>query len=342
VPMKPGKLPNDALSKMLARLPGGDPRVIVGPGVGEDAAVIEWGDRLLVAKTDPITFASDLIGWYAVHVNANDIAAMGGEPRWFMATLLLPENLSEKDVSEIMDQIAEAARQLDVTVVGGHTEITLGLDRPIVVGCMLGETTRERLVTSAGASPGDTLILGGHAAIEGTALLAREAAEALLAAGVGADALAQARGLLLSPGISVVAAARAAVEAGGVTALHDPTEGGLATGIRELATASGVGMEVRGDDIAVLPVSATICDALSLDLLGVISSGALLVAARPEAAERIVSAIRGEGSVAHVIGVVTAPEDGLWLRRGRSRRRLPEFARDEVARFFEREEAGLP
>lgn len=339
--MKPGKLPSDALGKMLARLPGGDPRVIVGPGVGEDAAVIEWGDRLLVAKTDPITFASDLIGWYAVHVNANDIAVMGGEPRWFMATLLLPEELTEKDVSEIADQIAEAARGLGVTVVGGHTEITLGLDRPIVVGCMLGETTRERLVTSAGANPGDALVLGGYSAIEGTALLAREAAEALLAAGLGAEALEEARGVLLSPGISVVAAARAAVEAGGVTALHDPTEGGLATGMRELAIASGVGMEVRGDDIPVLPVTKTICDALSLDPLGVISSGALLAAARPEAAERVVSAIRGQGSVANVIGAVAPSEEGLWLRRGRSRTPLPEFARDEVARFLEREDAGL-
>jgi len=340
--MKPGKLPNDALSKMLARLPGGDPRVIVGPGVGEDAAVIEWGDRLLVAKTDPITFASDLIGWYAVHVNANDIAVMGGEPRWFMATLLLPEELSEGDVSEIADQIAQAARGLAVTVVGGHTEITLGLDRPIVVGCMLGETTRDRLVTSAGANPGDTLILAGYVAIEGTALLAREAEKTLLSRGVGGDVLAEARGLLRSPGISVVAAARAAVEAGGVTALHDPTEGGLATGIREVATASGVGFEVREEEIPVLPVTRTICDTLSLDLLGVISSGALLAAVRPEAAERVVSAIRGQGSVAHVIGAVTPSDRGLWLRRGRSRRRLPEFARDEVARFLEREEPGLP
>lgn len=340
--MKPGKLPNDALREMLARLPGGDPRVIVGPGVGEDAAVIEWGDRLLVAKTDPITFASDLIGWYAVHVNANDIAVMGGEPRWFMATLLLPRGFNEKDVSEIADQIAEAARQLGVTVVGGHTEITLGLDRPIVVGCMLGETTRQRLVTSAGASPGDALILAGYAAIEGTALLAREAEETLLSRGVGSDALAEARGVLRSPGISVVAAARAAVEAGGVTALHDPTEGGLATGIRELAIASGVGFEVREEEIPVLPVSARICEALSLDLLGVISSGALLVSARPEAAERVVSAIAAAGSIARVIGVVTPPEAGLWLRRGRSRTPLPEFARDEVARFFEREERGAP
>jgi len=336
--MKPGKLPPDLLAHLLSRLPGGDPRVLVGPRVGEDAAVIEFGGRLLVAKTDPITFASDLIGWYAVNVNANDIATMGAEPRWFMGSLLLPESADEAAAAAIFDQIAEACRALGVTAVGGHTEVTIGLDRPILVGCMLGEVERDRLVTSSGARPGDVLILTGGIAVEGTALLAREVGKELMARGMAAEAVAQARGLLLSPGISVVPAARAAMAAGGVAALHDPTEGGLATGLRELGTASAVGLEIDAGAIPVLGLTRQICQALELDPLGLIASGALLVAARPEAAEATLASVRKAGVEAAIIGKVLPNAEGLWLVTAGERQPLPQFARDEVARFLDEEE----
>jgi len=335
--MKPGKLPPELLARLLARLPADDPRVVVGPKVGEDAAVIDFGPRLLVAKTDPITFAADLIGWYALHVNANDIATMGAEPRWFLASLLLPAASTEADVSAIFDQLADAARDLGVALVGGHTEVTIGIDRPIILGCMLGEVERDRLITSAGARPGDALILAGAIAVEGTALLAREAAVALAERGVGEESLARARELLFEPGISVVAAARAAVRAGGVAALHDPTEGGLVTGVRELAVASGVGVEVDADAVPVLPLTREICSALALDPLGLIASGSLLIAARPAAAKAILSAVAAAGCAAAVIGRVTESREGLWLVEGGQRGPLPEFARDEVARFFGQE-----
>lgn len=323
------------LASLLARLPADDPRVRVGPRVGEDAAVIEMGDRLLVAKTDPITFATDVVGWYAVHVNANDIATMGAEPRWFMATALLPERTEERAVEAIFDQIAEACRGLGVIAVGGHTEITLDLARPILIGCMLGETTPDRLVTSAGARPGDVVILAGPIAVEGTALLAREAGGALCARGLGEAALEEARGLLFRPGISVVAAAQAACGAGGVTALHDPTEGGLATGLLELALASGVGLEIEADAVPALPLTREVCAALGLDPLGLIASGSLLIAAKAAAADGVLRALADAGVSAACIGRVVGPEHGLLLlERGRARP-IPRFAQDEVARYFE-------
>ena len=112
-----GKLSPEHLGTLLAKhtfsLPGD--RILVYPGVGEDAAVIDMGDRWLVAKTDPITFASDEIGWYAVNVNANDIAAAGGVPRWFLSSLLLPESKTDIDlIDRIMAQIAAACRALNV------------------------------------------------------------------------------------------------------------------------------------------------------------------------------------------------------------------------------------
>src|SRR3989337_4013021 len=131
--MDVGKLPNDLLASLLSRVEPRDPRVIIGPGIGWDAAVIDTGGpRLLVAKTDPITFASDLIGWYAVHVNANDVACMGARPAWFLATVLLPEG-APLDLSEaVFGQVLEACDSLGVELVGGHTEFTYRLERPIV------------------------------------------------------------------------------------------------------------------------------------------------------------------------------------------------------------------
>jgi hydrogenase expression/formation protein HypE len=333
--MKTGKLPHDLLASMLERIRIDDPRVVVGPRVGEDAAAIDFGDRLLVAKTDPITFATDVIGWYAVHVNANDIASMGAEPRWFLASVLVPESAADGDVSSIFDQICEACDKVGATLVGGHTEITLGLDRPIVAGCMLGETRREALVTSGGARPGDAVILSGGIAVEGTALLAREAPDELVARGMAESSVAKARDLLFEPGISVVPAARAAVRSGAVTALHDPTEGGLATGLRELAIASGVGLEIDGDAVPVLDLTREVCEKLDLDALGLIASGSLIITARPEGAEEVLSMVREAGVEAAVIGQVAAEDAGMWMVAEGKRRPLPQFARDELARFLE-------
>ena len=333
--MKPGKLPHDLLAEMLSRLPQADARVLIGPRVGEDAAVVDLGDRLLVATTDPITFATDLIGWYAVHINANDVAVMGAEPRWFLATLLLPPSADKADVGPIFDQIAESCREVGATPIGGHTEITIGIDRPIMVACMLGEVARDRLLTSAGAREGDVVVLTQGIAIEGTAILAREAGERLRVRGISQDSVARARKLLFEPGISVVAAARAAAGVQGVTAMHDPTEGGLATGLRELAVASRVGLEISGEDIPVLPLTREVCAALELDSLGLIASGSLLATCNAASADALLAELRALGIQAAAIGRVVPEAEGMWLQSAGTRAPLPEFPRDEVARFLE-------
>src|SRR5215470_12526681 len=155
-----GKLRADALRAVFDKRPPRDPRVVVGPRVGEDAAVIDLGDRYLVATADPITFATDDVAWYALQVNANDIAVRGARPRWFLATLLLPEAATTEDsVSAMLEQLAAACDELDVALVGGHTEVTHGLARPIVAGTMLGEVDKDRLVTTGGAQIGDAIVM---------------------------------------------------------------------------------------------------------------------------------------------------------------------------------------
>ena len=332
--MDVGKLPVDVLARLLSGTAQPDPRVLQGPGVGADAAVIDVGDRLLIAKADPVTFATERIGWYAVQVNANDVACMGGVPRWFLATVLLPEGAPESLAVSVHEQITAACEGLGVTLVGGHTEITHGLTRPIVSGHMLGEATRDTVVWPGGARPGDALILTQGIAVEGTSVLAHEAADALLDAGMPQAEISAAATLLDAPGISVVRAAQTAAKAG-VTAMHDPTEGGLATGLAELATAANAGLEVEADAIRVLPETQAVCRALGLDPLGLLASGSLLAAAAPERADAVLEALEAEGIAAAVIGRVTEASEGLRLRSADGVRELPSYPRDELARYMD-------
>ncbi len=338
--MDVGKLPNELLARLLARIQPRDPRVLLGPGVGRDAAVIDTGaERLLVAKSDPVTFASDHIGWYTVHVNANDIACMGARPRWFLATILLPEGASEELASGTFDQVLEACHGLEVELVGGHTEITYDLRRPVIVGAMLGEVEREELVLPSGAREGDALILTKGIAIEGTAVLAREATARLEEMGVPESTLERARNYIFEPGISVVrdslVACQAVRDAGGrVHAMHDPTEGGIATALYELAEASSLGMTVEEDAIRVLPETRDICAAAALEPLGLLASGALLLAVAEEHRETALEALADAGIRASRIGAMAPQETEVIIRGHAGAEPVPRFPRDEVARFL--------
>ncbi|MGD9092663.1 MAG: AIR synthase related protein, partial [Anaerolineales bacterium] len=180
-PLPVGKLPPEFLNRLISKAPSLDERILLGPGIGFDCAVIEYGSNLLVLKSDPITFATDEIGWYAVQVNCNDIATTGARPRWMLVTLLLPDQTTgKKQIQRIFDQVYRACEKLDISVIGGHTEITYGLDRPILVGAMIGEVSKEKLITPHGASPGDRMLLTKGVPIEATAILAREYREQLI------------------------------------------------------------------------------------------------------------------------------------------------------------------
>ena len=332
--MKAGKLPLDLLSKLLNDIPQNDPRVVVGPKAGEDAALIDFGDHYLVAKTDPITFATDLIGWYVVQVNANDVVCLGATPKWFLATILLPEDAEQALAENIFHQVKQACAKLGIVLVGGHTEITYNLSRAIVSGHMLGEARKEDVVWPGGARPGDVLLMTRGIAIEGTALLAREASDMLRAGGMNDFEISNAANLLQSPGISVVDAARIACGAATIHAMHDPTEGGLATGLTEMASVATVGFVLNSGSVNVLPETRAVCDILGLDPLGLMASGALLMAVGPDDAEVVRSALNHEDIPSQIIGCVTEADEGFQLRDSRGLAELPLFSRDEIARFM--------
>lgn len=332
-----GKLPTAFLGRLLDQYRLEDERVVLGARIGEDAAVLDMGDKYLVAKTDPITFATDQIGWYAVHVNANDLVTTGAVPLWFLATVLLPEAGSDEAlVEEILRQMHDACSELGISLVGGHTEITYGLHRPMVIGQMLGEVEKERLVTSGGATVGDAIVLTKGIAIEGTAIIAREKEVDLRERGFADDFLARAQGYLLDPGISVFREARCACHDFEVHAMHDPTEGGLAMGLHELAQASEVGLVVEEERIEILPECRRLCEEFGLDPLGTIASGALLLAVSPEDAEGLLGVLASEHVPAAIIGHVVARGEGIRMESHGQLRDLPTFPRDEIANLFAR------
>lgn len=329
-PLPAGKLPGWLLKKVLPASIA-DEQVLVGPGIGCDAAAIAIGGEVVVAKTDPITFASERAAFHLVEVNANDLACMGAEPRWLLVTSLLPVGVTPADVLSSFAELTEACRQRGVHLIGGHTEIVPGIDRALLVGSMLGVTSPDRLITPGGAQAGDVLMLTKGLAIEGTALLAQERAAELIPL-VGEDLVRRASRLLHDPGISVVADCLAATAVSGVTALHDPTEGGLATAIREIAAPAGLGASVNGDRIPILPESAAICEALGLDPLGVLASGSLLLAASPDHAADVRVAIGSTGIAVADIGVLTE-DSAFTISRNGIVEPLPDFAVDEIARL---------
>jgi hydrogenase expression/formation protein HypE len=326
-----GKLPVDLLRRFLQGLPATDPDVLVGPGIGMDAAVIRFGDEQLVFKTDPITFATDDIAWYLVTINANDIACMGGIPKYLLATFLLPEGATTPDsASAIFSRLEEACVALGITIVGGHTEITHGIDRPIAIGFMIGTISKYGIIRSSGAKPGDAILLSKGIPLEATALLAREFAHRL---GLDGDTLKQAQDLIYTPGISVVKDARIALSAGCVTAMHDPTEGGLATGLSELAGSGGCGLEVHLEDIPVIDCARKILSVFSIDPLGALASGSLIVCCKPENAKDILSAWEDSGISGALIGTMTTSPERILYRNGKPEN-LPEFKADEITKAF--------
>jgi hydrogenase maturation factor len=329
-----GKVPQDFLGDLLARFIGKDRRVVVNAGIGRDAAVLDFGERLLVAKTDPITFVAEDAAKYALQVNANDIACMGGEPRWFLSTLLFPQGATTPAlVEQTFAQINAACRKLGVTLCGGHTEITLGINRPLIIGFMLGEVARENLLQPENIQAGDVVTLCRGLAIEATSIIAREKKNIIEQEYGGAIAR-RCLKYAEKPGLSVLAEARMARELEGIHALHDPTEGGLNAALHEIAAAAGAGLEI---DLTLLPLpteAKLLCDHFDLDILSIISSGALLACGSKEACQKLVTACHREKTAAEIVGRVVPADRGLQYRQGRKRIPIPRPRRDEIIKIL--------
>ncbi|MDE3041293.1 MAG: AIR synthase family protein [Nitrospirota bacterium] len=331
-----GKLPVTLLRTMLARYARNrDPRVIVGAGIGLDAAALDIGGQYVMIKTDPVTFVTEEIGAYALAINANDLATMGARPRWFLATMLLPAGTTTSaGVSRIFSQIGRACRRLKISLCGGHTEVTAAVTRPVVVGCLLGQCPKNRLITTAGARVGDAVLLTKGIPIEAVSILAREKSKELQHR-YSARFVARCRRYFTDPGVTIVRDATIALAVGGVHAMHDPTEGGLSAALYELAEAARVGVQVDERAIPILPEGRRLCDDFGMNPLGAIASGALIICADPSRAQAILRRLTRSGIAATQIGTIVPARKGVtFVTDGRRVRPVPRFPVDEMTRVL--------
>jgi hydrogenase expression/formation protein HypE len=334
--LPPGKIPIDILKEVVFKnLGAARKEVVLGPTAGVDCAVLDLGEKNLIVSMDPITGAVERVGWLAVNVNANDIATFGVEPAFLFSCLMLPQGADRSIVEAISIQMNSAAKELGMAIVGGHAESTPGLTYPIVVGCAIGITPKGKYVTPAGAKAKDKIILTKSAGIEGTAILASDKATELKKALKAAE-LKKAADFYQK--ISVVKDALTACKTGGVHAMHDPTEGGVAGGIHEMADASGLGVNILQEKIRVEPETAKICSHFNLDPLQLIGSGALLIAVEEEKAEQIIENLKRKQIQAGIIGefVPNKTERRLILGDGEGQV-LPRPASDHLWRALSRQ-----
>lgn len=334
MPLPAGKLPSDLLKSFIEQLDIRDGSVIIKPGIGEDTAAVDVaGEQVMVLKSDPITFATDSIGHYAVLVNANDIVTSGAVPRWFLTTIMLPCGITPSRICRIMSDLQTMCRRWDITLCGGHTEITDAVTRPVVSGMLAGTVDREALIDKRNMRPGDRILLTKAVAVEGTAIIAREFAERLAKLGMPETEIQTCQGFLAR--ISIIAEARIAAGIKGVSAMHDVTEGGLASALTELGIAGGHKLEIDMDRIPVYPETEKICSLLNIDPLGLIGSGSLLICCREDVCDLIQARIRNAGIKVTCIGKILGAGHGIMAGRHNGDAAWPEFKVDEITRLFQ-------
>ena len=330
-PLPPGKIPPRLLASLLKLPRKTGPNLLIGPGLGEDAAVISLEQNTVVAASDPITFKTPEPGYYAVHINANDIAVMGGEPEFFLLTIIAPPGTTEKKIAKVMIETIAAGDDLDITLIGGHSEISEAVKELIVSVTMFGRLIRPRPLRTGDGRPGDAIIQVGPLGVEGTSILADHYWQEIEKE-FGGSFAERAQGFLSDPGISVAAPARLAAEKLEVHAMHDPTEGGLATGLLEMAQASNLGLTITRDALLIREETEALCRFLNHDPLGLISSGCLLFTLAADEASTAIDLMADSGFMAAKIGFLTENrgEYRMQIKDGEYQP-LPVFAVDELA-----------
>ena len=333
LPLSIGKLPNDILEEFLDRLNFQDPSVLINARVGEDTAAVSIEkEEILILKSDPITFATDSAGHYAVLINANDIATSGADPRWLLTTLLFPSGYTASAVWQVMHELISVCRQWNISLCGGHTEITDAVTRPVVVGMLVGTVAKSDLIDKRKMRQGDRVLLTKAVAVEGTAIIAREFKDQLIELGVPESEIEICSRFL--SGISILEEARIARSFDGVHAMHDVTEGGLATALQELSMAGNHKISVRMDKIPVFPETEKICRLLDINPIGLIGSGSLLICCRSDTTEQLMDRITAAGIDVTCIGEVLKAGRGIEALNEAGPTEWPSFEVDEITRLF--------
>ncbi|MDF1591431.1 MAG: HAD-IA family hydrolase [Desulfobacterales bacterium] len=333
LPLSIGKLPNELLGEFLGKVASRDPAILIHPGIGEDTTAVDvQKEEVVVLKSDPITFVTDSIGRFAVLINANDIATSGARPRWFLTSLLFPCGTTASQIWQVMHELKTVCQQWGILLCGGHTEVTDAVLRPVVTGMLAGTVLRKDLIDKRNIQTGDVVLLSKAVAVEGTAIIAAEFGDKLKRQGLTDKEIDACKGFLES--LSVLEEARLAGGSKGVVAMHDVTEGGLATALDELSIAGGHEIRVEMDKIPVFTETHKLCKLLKLDPLGLIGSGSLLICCRKNALETLLARIRRAGIRITPIGEILEKGQGVKAFRQGLPVEWPAFEVDEITRLF--------
>lgn len=309
--MEIGKLPNDLLEKIVFNnIKNKRKEVLVKAAIGEDNAIVDFGDEVCVLSTDPITGTTEEIGRLAVYISCNDIASSGAEPIGVLLTVLLPPSISEEEIETIMKEAGEASRELNVEIIGGHTEVTDAVNRVVISATAIGKQKKKNMLDSKKVKVGDKILMTKYAGIEGTSIIAKELKEYLVEK-IGEDKLKEAMDM-----DKMVSVLRDGIISGevGVGYMHDITEGGVLGAVWEASLATGKGVKVYEDLIPMKEVTKEIAQIFNIDPYRLISSGSMLVIADSDKVEELKERLEKENINITVIGEVI--ERGILIHRG--------------------------
>ncbi len=333
LPLPVGKLNNEHLPELLRNLVIPDRAILIKPGIGEDTAAVDIRkEEVLVLTSDPITFATDSIGRYTLLVNANDIATSGALPRWLLVTALFPPGTTLADLRGELGELRKICRKEGISIIGGHTEITPAVTQPVLVGTLVGTVPRSVLIDKRSIRKGDLILLTKALAVEGTALIAQRFPEKLKRLGMTKQEIASCQKYIRW--LSILPEARIAAALPGISALHDVTEGGLATALRELGIAGGYRIRVNLEKIPIFPRTRKICRLLNLDPLGLIASGSLLICCRKNTYSTLVKNMKKARIRVSLIGEVEDKGKGVRAFRAKKQHPWPDPPVDEIAHLF--------
>lgn len=320
-----GKIPQDILHRCVFNNTGAKRKeVLVASKIGEDCSALKLDDdEVFVISSDPITGADKDIGYIGVHINTNDIASSGADPIGIMVTIMLPKESNEEQLENIMSQLSKACKEIDVQILGGHTEVTDAVNRPIISVTSIGKVNKNRLITTGGAKAGQDVILTKWAGLEGTAIIATDKEE-LLINNMKPEAIKKAKQLKYS--LSVIPESRIARNYE-VSCMHDVTEGGVFGAAWEIAECSNVGIEINVDDVPVLEETKQLCEVFNIDPYKLISSGCMILTA--DDGKEIVKELLRNNVSASIIGKIRNDKKKLVNVAG-TQQKLEEPVADEL------------
>lgn len=327
--MEIGKVPTEVLKEVIfSNIKHRRSEVLVRPNIGEDCAVVDFGDYVCVMSTDPITGAVKDIGSLAVHISCNDIASSGVEPLGIMLTIMAPPSTTREDLRYVMAEANKAAASVNVEIIGGHTEITDAVNRMIISTTAIGRQLKNKLVLSQSAKLGDAIFMTKHAGLEGASIIARDLEEQLKDK-ISLEIIKSAQAF--SEDISVVKEGILASNIG-VHSMHDVTEGGIFGALWEIAEASGLGIEVYEDRINVRRETEEICKVFSINPMRLISSGVMVMTIAQDKKNLLIDAFNKEGIAISEIGRII--EKGRLVIKGNISRELDPPDVDELYKAF--------